>query len=121
MATMTNRLEERPEIDTERLLLRMLKPGDVQPVYEIYSHPNVIRYWDHPAWTTREEAADFFRAAHDGFSIYTLFVWCVCRRGSSEVIGICAVRLRAAVSSTAKRIRYSLHCGHSFATPIASR
>ena len=89
---MADVLEELAEIDTERLLLRVLKPGDVQPVYEIYSHPNVICYWHHRAWTAREEAAAFVRASHDGFSTYTLFVWCVFRRGSGEVIAICAVR-----------------------------
>ncbi len=33
-------------IRTERLLIRRVQPGDAHDIFEIYSDPEVMRYWD---------------------------------------------------------------------------
>ena len=41
-------------IHTRRLLLRPLQPGDVDALFGIFSHPEVMRYWSTPPWASPE-------------------------------------------------------------------
>jgi ribosomal-protein-alanine N-acetyltransferase len=38
-------------LETERLTLRWLTPGDAEAQFAIFSDPRVMRYWSSPAWT----------------------------------------------------------------------
>ena len=117
---MTNHMDKLPEIDTERLRLRMSSSDDVQAVYEIYSHPDVIRHWDHPIWTNSAQASDFIRAAHDGFLKCNLFVWCMSLKGSGVVIGTCALRDYSREHRTAEVLCafHPTHWGRGFLSEV---
>ena len=39
---------------TRRLVLRPLREGDAEALFEIFSDARVMRYWSTPAWTNRE-------------------------------------------------------------------
>jgi ribosomal-protein-alanine N-acetyltransferase len=41
---------------TPRLRLRPLKPSDAEPMFRIFSDPDVMRYWSTPPWASIEEA-----------------------------------------------------------------
>jgi RimJ/RimL family protein N-acetyltransferase len=43
-------------IRTQRLLLRPLRDGDVDRLFQIHSDPRVMRYWSTSAWQTPEPA-----------------------------------------------------------------
>jgi RimJ/RimL family protein N-acetyltransferase len=44
-------------LETPRLLLRPLQPGDADEVFGIFSDPAVMRYWSTPCWAERAQAA----------------------------------------------------------------
>ena len=48
-------------IQTPRLLLRPLRAEDADPLFQIFSDPEVMRYWATPPWTAREQALDQIR------------------------------------------------------------
>ena len=44
-----------PAIDCGRVKLRVIDAGDESAIYDIYSDPNVIRYWGEPAMKSGDE------------------------------------------------------------------
>jgi ribosomal-protein-alanine N-acetyltransferase len=80
------------EIITENFLLREIDSNDINAVYEIFSDSKVIRYWDHIAWVDLSEAANFIQEAHSGFTEYKHFCWCVCKKDTGVIVGVCALR-----------------------------
>ena len=85
-------MEELKEIVTENCFLRRIETGDVNSVFEIFSNPEVIRYWDHVAWEELSQATKFIRDADTGFAEYKHFYWGICKKGNSNIVGICALR-----------------------------
>ena len=43
-------------IPTQRLTLRFLNEADLPAAYDIFSHPEVMRYWSYSPWTDRSQA-----------------------------------------------------------------
>lgn len=43
-------------IHTRRLLLRPLQPGDQADLFDLFSQPEVMRYWSTPPWADHEPA-----------------------------------------------------------------
>jgi RimJ/RimL family protein N-acetyltransferase len=85
-------MEELQEIITDNCLLRGVKTEDVNTVFEIFSNPKVIRYWDHAAWEELSEATRFIQIAHTGLAEHKHFYWCVCQKKTSDIVGICGLR-----------------------------
>jgi ribosomal-protein-alanine N-acetyltransferase len=108
---MDNSLEKMPVISTQHLLLRESNDEDVNAIYEIYSNPEVIRYWDHAAWTDKSQAFELIRSAQNGFLNQDTFLWCICLNTTGELIGTCALRDYSQDHRTAE-IVYALlpHC-----------
>jgi RimJ/RimL family protein N-acetyltransferase len=46
------------ELHSDRLLLRPLQQGDAEELFQIFSNPQVMRYWSHPAWETIASARE---------------------------------------------------------------
>jgi RimJ/RimL family protein N-acetyltransferase len=108
---MANQLDKLPQIHTRRLLLRMSCAEDVEALYALYSHPDVIRYWDHPVWTDKSQAHEWLQSAQDGFSEYSWFAWCNVLRESGNVIGTCSLFDYSREHKTAE-IGYAFHPDH---------
>ncbi len=47
---------------TPRLQLRPVQPEDAAALFEVYSDPDVMRFWSSPPWTRREQAEEQIRA-----------------------------------------------------------
>ena len=45
-----------PVLEGERIRLRPLRMGDAPDVFEMYSDPEVTRYWSFSAWTQPAQA-----------------------------------------------------------------
>jgi ribosomal-protein-alanine N-acetyltransferase len=105
---MLHRLDKLPSINTRRLVLRASSSDDVQAVYEIYSHPDVVRYWDHPAWTDKSQAFDLVHSAQEGFSEYKSFAWCITLKDSGKIVGTCTLFDYSQEHRTVE-IGYALH------------
>ena len=108
---MNPRLDKLPQIETSRLRLREAIGGDAQALYGIYSREDVVRYWDHPAWTQVSQADDLIKLALDGFAAYKMFAWCVTLRDSGVVIGTCCLFDYSQEHKTAE-IGYAFHPDH---------
>jgi [ribosomal protein S5]-alanine N-acetyltransferase len=76
-----------PIITTPRVVLRWISEDDIDSLYEIFSSPQVMRYWSSPPLADREAAADLQREIADGNESETMLKWGLALRDSNTVIG----------------------------------
>lgn len=76
-----------PTITTNRILLRWVSEDDIDSLFEIFSDPQVMRYWSTAPYTTREQAIKLQREIADGNETSTMLKWGVALRDSNLLIG----------------------------------
>jgi len=76
-----------PIITTERVVLRWVSENDIDSLYEIFSDPQVMRYWATPPYTTREAAVELQREIASGNENETMIKWGLALRDSDRLIG----------------------------------
>ena len=107
-----------PTLVGARILLRGLTEEDVPSLFEIFSNPEVMRYWSRPPFTAKADAVAYLEEALRGFESKTLFQWGVARRGDNSLIGTCTLwhldpqNRRAEIGFVLGRE----HWGHGFMT-----
>lgn len=78
-------------LSSERLVLRLVEGRDAHALFALYSDRDIMRYWNHEAWTTpaqAEIAIDEARIEHAaGASLH----YVIEQRVSGAVIGSCAL------------------------------
>jgi [ribosomal protein S5]-alanine N-acetyltransferase len=79
-----------PTLLAPRVALRWLTEGDVDALFAIFSHPEVMRYWSSPP-VDREGARHLLEHIHDAFRRRALFQWGLARREDDLVIGTCTL------------------------------
>jgi len=96
-------LDGLPWLEGARVRLRAPCEGDIEPLYALFSDPDVMRYWSRPPMTERAEALAYLRSIVDGFEKRELLNWIVADRQDDGMIGTCTLydlqpaHLRAAV------------------------
>ena len=76
-----------PIINTPRLALRWISADDIDSLYEIFSDPQVMRYWSTVPLPNREAAAELQREIAQGNESKRMFKWGVALRDPGTVIG----------------------------------
>ena len=76
-----------PIITTERVVLRWVSENDIDSLYEVFSDPQVMRYWATPPYTTREAAVELQREIASGNENETMIKWGLALRDSDRLIG----------------------------------
>lgn len=76
-----------PVITAERVFLRWISEADVDSLYEVFSDPQVMRYWSSAAYTDREQAVKLQREIADSNEKETMLKWGLALRDSNRVIG----------------------------------
>ena len=76
-----------PIIPTPRLLLRWISEDDIDSLYEIFSDPQVMRYWSTVPLTDRQAAAELQREIAEGNESGTMLKWGLALRDSGALIG----------------------------------
>lgn len=76
-----------PTIDTPRMRLRWMTEGDVDALYRIFSHPDVMRYWGAPPLADREAAAGLLAEIQENFRRRSSMKWGIAESGTDLVIG----------------------------------
>ena len=79
--------ETLPTITTPRVVLRWISEDDIDSLYDIFSHPQVMRYWSSPPLADRAAAAELQREIADGNESDKMFKWGLALRDSNTVIG----------------------------------
>jgi [ribosomal protein S5]-alanine N-acetyltransferase len=76
-----------PVITTPRLVLRWISEDDVDGLYEVFSDPEVMRYWSSGPLANREAAAAMQREIAAGNENDTMLKWGLALRDSNSIIG----------------------------------
>ena len=76
-----------PIITTERLVLRWISEDDVESLYEIFSDPQVMRYWSTVPLKNRDAAAELQREIAESNESEKMIKWGLALRDSNTVIG----------------------------------
>jgi ribosomal-protein-alanine N-acetyltransferase len=76
-----------PVITTPRVVLRWISEDDIDGLYEVFSDPQVMRYWSSGPLANRAAAAEMQREIAAGNLGNTMFKWGLALRESNKVIG----------------------------------
>jgi len=96
-----------PVIKTSRLVLRWISEDDVDSLYEIFSHPEVMRYWSRTALPHREAAAVMQREIAEGNLNDAMWKWGLALADSNKLIGTCTL-FNLSLSNGRAEIGYAL-------------
>jgi ribosomal-protein-alanine N-acetyltransferase len=80
-----------PTLETSRLRLRWMTEADIPALFELFSHPEVTRYWSWDAYTELAQAEKLLRDIHKRFAERSLFQWGFARREDDRVVGTCTL------------------------------
>lgn len=78
-----------PHLETERLVLRRLRPADAESLFAILSDEELTRFYDDEAFTEISQATEQLEAWDRAYDEWRLIRWGITQRGSDLVIGTC--------------------------------
>lgn len=78
-----------PVIETERLALKPLTIDDSDCLLDIFSDPEVMRYWNTAPWTTVQDAIDFINESNDSMRRQESIILGVYLKSTGELAGKC--------------------------------
>lgn len=78
-----------PVIETERLTLKPLAIDDSDSLLEIFSDPEVMRYWNTAPWTTIQDAIDFINESNESMRRQESLILGVYLKSTGELAGKC--------------------------------
>lgn len=84
-------LEMLPTLTGERVHLRQLRSDDVYALFDIFSDPNVMRYWSRAPFTTIADAQDYLAQIDSGRDRGELYQWGIALIDTDRVIGTCTL------------------------------
>lgn len=76
-----------PELHTDRLLLRRLKPDDQEDIFELRSNPDVMRYIPRPLAVTIDDAAAHIEVTSKMLDENVGINWGIKEKSSNKIIG----------------------------------
>ena len=85
--------ENIPTIHAPRVSLRPLTDNDAGSLYEIYSDPEVMRYWGGAAMKHPREVKDFLAEVREDLRQRKCMQWGIARRTDNRIIGTFALRI----------------------------
>jgi [ribosomal protein S5]-alanine N-acetyltransferase len=78
-----------PDLQTPRLTLTRIRPTDAQAVYELFSDPRVLEYYDLEPLEARSDAEQLMQLFESRFDATAGIRWAIRERGSDRLIGTC--------------------------------
>ncbi|HUO86483.1 MAG TPA: GNAT family protein [Thermoanaerobaculia bacterium] len=83
--------DDLPRLESPRPVLRGVTIDDAPALWDIFSDPEVTRYWSSPAYTDPRQAAELVREIEELFAERTLFQWDIARREDDRVVGTATI------------------------------
>ena len=97
-----------PNLKSERLLLRPVKPEDVEEVFAIRSDPETMKYIPRPLARTKQDALDHIGMVSKGIEENEFINWAITLKEDDKLIGmICLLRMQ--LNNFRTEIGYILH------------
>ena len=87
MATPFSKFDELPVLETERLRLRALGPTDAEALYEVFSDPEVMRYWSNPPHPDLERTKTMIEDIRTAVAEGEILQWGIERREDGRLLG----------------------------------
>jgi RimJ/RimL family protein N-acetyltransferase len=84
-------LLEQAGLATERLVLRPLAAADAGALFEVFSDPEVMRYWSSAPWTELEQADEYIANAAQGIEDETMLRLGIEIAATGQLIGQAAL------------------------------
>lgn len=112
-----------PTLETERLILRKMKPTDAEDMYDYARRREVTEYLLWSPHTNREYTRDYLRYLQNRYALGEFYDWAVTDRKSGRMIGTCGFT-RIDPEHRCGEIGYVLHpefCGQGIGTEAAER
>ncbi len=78
-----------PQLETERLILRELRPGDAGSLFTVLGDKEVTRFYDDEVFTDVSQAGTQIEAWSTGFEARRCIRWGIAQRENEKVIGTC--------------------------------
>lgn len=78
-------------LEAPRVVLRWLEEEDVPALYEVFSDPEVMRYWSDAPLRDLAAAAGLLAHIRSMFQARRLFQWGIARREDGRVVGTCTL------------------------------
>lgn len=78
-------------IPAKSLTLRFLSEADLPAVYDIFSHPDVMRYWSYPPWTDRSQAQRWLIHVQEGYRTREALQFGIERHEDHILVGTCTL------------------------------
>jgi len=78
-----------PQLETDRLILREIRPGDAEALLRIFGDDEVARYYDIAAFTSLEQAQQLIQGMAERFKNKARMRWGITLKGENLVIGTC--------------------------------
>jgi ribosomal-protein-alanine N-acetyltransferase len=97
-----------PNLESKRLLLRPVKPADVEEVFAIRSDPETMKYIPRPLAKTKQDAMDHIDMVSKGIEENEFINWGITLKEDDKLIGmICLLRMQ--LNNFRTEIGYILH------------
>lgn len=84
-------LDGLPWLEGERVRLRAPQAEDIDPLFALFSDPEVMRYWSRDPMVERVEAIAYIQSIIDGFVKRELLNWIIADRADDAMIGTCTL------------------------------
>ena len=78
-------------LQSKRLTLRFLNDADLSSVYNIFSHPEVMRYWSCPPWIDISQARKWLDGVYEDYRTQNAFQLAVERHTDRVLVGTCTI------------------------------
>lgn len=101
-----------PRLESARVCLRGPTDADVEPLFQLFSDPEVMRYWSRAPMRTRSEAESYIANIQGGFARREFINWIIADRQSEQMLGTCTLY--------ALEVKH-LHCGVGYAVLPAAQ
>ncbi len=84
-------LDGLPWLEGDRVRLRAPQAEDIDPLFALFSDPDVMRYWSRAPMVERAEAIVYIQSIVDGFMKRELLNWIIADRTDDSMIGTCTL------------------------------
>ena len=92
----------------DQLLLRPITLDDKEAIFDIFSNPEVMRYWARPAMTGPSEAIKMIEEIQVGWKKQVFYQWGIEHLGDHRIIGTCTL-WKIDLPNKRSEIGYALH------------